>query len=103
MTQLNLPLAVEFPDGSLMRTFFSTRKGDVASLKKREVVWVVELLGDNGWAPSYHSGFLTRSEARQFARERRSYGWNTRVVPYKACVDTKVRVNRQAASERLDY
>jgi hypothetical protein len=77
-------------------------RGDVASDKGR-YRWVVEMfMADGSWYPHYTT-YGTRHEAREFAANERTYGEITRIVPYKACLDSKGRHNRQVSSERLDY
>jgi hypothetical protein len=76
-------------------------KGDQAP-NPNAAIWVVEYEVAAGvW---YRLGLScpTRQRARQIAKAHRASGKNTRVVPYKACIDSKGRHNRQITSERLD-
>jgi hypothetical protein len=86
--------------------------GDKAS-SQTNVIWAVEQYNFNkeAWEPApvfFLDGELvqctgsTRQAARYYARRLRERGRETRVVPYKACLDTKGRHNRQVKSERLD-
>jgi hypothetical protein len=81
-------------------------KGDVAS-DKGAYCWIVEALDqtndNNEWYILVSSIFETRYEAREAACSWRYVGYVTRVVPYKACFDSKGRHNRQVKSQRLDY
>ena len=78
-------------------------KGDVASIKVH-CLWTVEVNRGNGWRSNGIETYVTREEARNAARYLRNYsGLQTRIVPYKACYDSKGRKNRQIDSERLDY
>lgn len=77
-------------------------KGDIAS-SAANYLWVVERQVDSRgvWVPlRLVNG--TREGARDLARRHRANGSEVRVVPYKACIDTKGRHNRQVTSERLD-
>jgi len=72
-------------------------KGDVAS--SVTVMWIVETKAGGFWHPRFDTASNTRKRARDIAR---SMWMKTRVVPYKACIDTQGRHNRQVCSERLD-
>ena len=90
--------------------FDSRPYGDVAS-SQSNYVWVVEKFHQGHWGPCpFHliRGKLNsavrakRDDAREIAKYLRILGHNVRVVPYKACLDTRGRHNRQVKSERLD-
>lgn len=83
--------------------FFCPGKGDQES-SKQHYVWGVQVFWRGQWCTACDAGFhALRSEARAEARVMRAAGEEVRVVPYKACIDTKGRFNRQILSERLDY
>lgn len=78
--------------------------GDRGSSKKR-YLWLVEVqIAPGVYVPVSNFASPTRNHARSYAREyRKSHNKITRVTPYKACVDSRKRNNRQIVSERLDY
>jgi hypothetical protein len=79
-------------------------KGDQAP-NPNACLWVVETCVDPRgpiWHPRFDTACHSRKRAREVARGMRAGGFETRVVPYKACVDSKGRHNRQILSERLD-
>lgn len=92
MTQTNL-----FPGLSSQLRHF---KGDVAS-SAGALFWIVEKKIAGAWFPLRRVQ-LTREDARAHARGQRIRGAEVRIVPYKACIDTQGRHNRQITSERLD-
>jgi len=85
-----------------MNFFADNLPGDKAS-DSYSTLWVTEILVEGEYVPAGNIGFATREAARQEARYwRLCQGAKTRVTPYKACIDTKGRHNRQITSERLD-
>ena len=75
-------------------------KGDIAS-DKSQYLWVVECkVGEDEWTPTYKTT-TNRRDARLIAAEFRSYGEVVRIIPYKACIDSKGRHNRQVQGERI--
>lgn len=90
--------------------FDSLTPGDKAS-SKANYIWLVEKLWRGQWVPApvhntpgglQHTTRSSREQARHVARELRMMGHEVRIVPYKACLDTRGRHNRQVTSERLD-
>lgn len=94
MTQQNL-----FPG---LAPAVRTLKGDHAS-SANHYLWAVEVQVDRRgvWIP-LRLVSTSRADARSIARRHRAVGKEVRVVPYKACIDSKGRHNRQVTSERLD-
>ena len=89
--------------------FDSLPTGDKAS-SKTNYVWVLEKFHKGRWIPAptlwmglnlQHIVRSKRESVRHIARELRLMGHEVRVVPYKMCLDSLGRTNRQVKSERL--